>query len=316
MLSRNAAQKLFEPKPITFVQDGNDGLLYSFTMHSVSQKQALDDMPLATTETTRFWRDRRFRHMECLSATFLTHEYSPHAHETFSIGAIESGSQISTINGTREQTGPGNLYLINPGQIHDGAPGGEGYRYRMIYPDMELLQEVIEDVTGRAFHGTPSFPRFLPKDPQMAAAFQIAHQRLEQKSGALEADEGMFSVLAELFRRHGSTIILPVETRERTAVYRVRDYLTDNCEIDIGLEQLAAIAGLSRAHLIRAFRKEFYITPHAYLTDVRIRKARRLLRLGDNPASVALECGFADQAHFTRHFKARTGITPGQFRAA
>ncbi|PZP43337.1 MAG: AraC family transcriptional regulator, partial [Agrobacterium fabrum] len=45
-------------------------------------------MPIAATETTRFWRDRRFGGMECLSATFLTHEYSPHAHDTFSIGAI------------------------------------------------------------------------------------------------------------------------------------------------------------------------------------------------------------------------------------
>jgi hypothetical protein len=172
-------------------------------MHNVSQEQAIDVMPVAATETTRFWRDPRFGGMECLSATFLTHEYSPHAHDTFSIGAIESGSQISTIQGTREQTGPGHLYLINPDEIHDGAPGGGGYRYRMIYPDAALLRDIIEDVTGRAFHGMPSFPRFLPRDPQMAAAFQMAHRRLEAKSGALEADEGKFSVLAALFGRHG-----------------------------------------------------------------------------------------------------------------
>ncbi|MNE60244.1 Arabinose operon regulatory protein [compost metagenome] len=126
----------------------------------------------------------------------------------------------------------------------------------------------------------------------------------------------MFSVLATLFGRHGSAIILPVETRERTAVHAARDYLYDHYETDIGLEELAAIAGLSRAHLIRVFRREFHITPHAYLTDVRIRRARSLLRAGETPAEVAAMCGFADQAHFTRHFKARTGITPGQFRAA
>ncbi|KQO75344.1 AraC family transcriptional regulator [Rhizobium sp. Leaf262] len=285
-------------------------------MHNVSQEQATEYMPLSRVEITRFWRDRRFKGMECMTATFLTHEFSPHAHDTFSIGAIENGSQISTIRGTTERTGPGHLYLIDPGQVHDGAPGGDGYHYRMIYPDIALLSEVIEDVTGRAFHGTPSFPRFLPHDPQMALAFQNAHRRLESGAGALEADEGMFSVLAELFSRHGSAIILPVETREKTAVYTARDYLNDNFDTDVGLEELAVIAGLSRAHLIRAFRREFHITPHAYLTDVRIRRARHLLRMGDSPASVALECGFADQAHFTRHFKSRTGITPGQFRAA
>lgn len=285
-------------------------------MNNVSQEQATEHMPLSRAENTRFWRDRRFKGMECMTATFLTHEFSPHAHDTFSIGAIENGSQISTIRGTTEQTGPGHLYLIDPGQVHDGAPGSNGYHYRMIYPDIALLSEVIEDVTGRAFHGTPSFPRFLPQDPHMARAFQTAHRKLESGAGALEADEGMFSVLAELFSRHGSAIILPVATREKTAVYTARDYLNDNFEMDVGLEELAAIAGLSRAHLIRAFRREFHITPHAYLTDVRIRRARQLLRMGDSPASVALECGFADQAHFTRHFKSRTGITPGQFRVA
>ena len=60
----------------------------------------------------------------------------------------------------------------------------------------------------------------------MAQAFQVAHRRLENGAGALEADEGMFSVLAELFSRHGSAIILPVETREKTAVYQRANILT------------------------------------------------------------------------------------------
>ena len=271
-------------------------------------------MPLANVESARFWRDSRFRDMECLSATFLTHEYAPHAHDTFSIGAIESGSQIATLSGRREETGPGDLYLIDPGVIHDGTPGGEGYRYRMIYPDMKLFIDILEDVTGKAFHATPSFSGWLPRDPQLANAFHAAHRTLEGGAGALESDESMFTVLAAIFARHGSTIVVPVDTQERSAVARAREYLIENFDSDVGLEELAEVAGLSRAHLIRAFRKEYHITPHAFLTDRRVQVARRLLRQGRMPADIALECGFADQAHFTRHFKARTGVTPGQFR--
>lgn len=271
-------------------------------------------MPLAKVESTRFWRDGRFRDMECLSASFVTHEYAPHAHDTFSIGAIESGSQIATLRGRREETGPGDLYLIDPGVVHDGAPGGEGYRYRMIYPDTKLFVDILEDVTGKAFNATPSFAGSLPHDPQLARAFHKAHRTLESGAGALESDEGMFSVLAALFARYGSTIVLPVDTKERSAVARARDYLIENFDSDVGLEELARVAGLSRAHLIRAFRREYHITPHAFLTDRRVIVARRLLREGRMPADVAVECGFADQAHFTRHFKSRTGVTPGQFR--
>jgi AraC-like DNA-binding protein len=284
-------------------------------MENISQEQAADYMPLAETETTRFWRDSRFGGMECLTATFLTHEFAPHAHDTFSIGAIESGGQIATIRGMREASGPGDLYLINPGETHDGAPYEGGYRYRMIYPDLQLLREILEDVTGKPFQGIPAFGRQILRDQALADAFHAAHRTLETGSGALETSQAMFLVLDAMFRRHGSSIIVPADTAEKSAVHRARDYLVENFASDVGLEELAEVAGLSRAHLIRAFRKEFHITPHSFLTDIRIREARKRLRRGGQPAEIALECGFADQAHFTRHFKSRTGLTPGQYRA-
>lgn len=284
-------------------------------MNNVSQRQATEAMPVTASENTRFWRDRRFRNMECMAATFITHEFAPHAHDTFSIGAIEAGCQIAKIRGEREFTGPGAIYLLNPGEIHDGAPGiREGYRYRMIYPEIGLLTDILEDVTGRAFHGTPSFARQLLTDPELAAAFQRAHRLTEEGKDQLAAEEGMFGVLAEMFARYGSIIIAPPKGDDRTGLRRARDFIAENFATDIALEDLVRISGLSRAHLIRAFRKQYYITPHAFQTDMRIRHARRLLRSGGALSDVAVECGFADQAHFTRHFKARTGVTPAVFR--
>lgn len=284
-------------------------------MQTMSQEQATEVMPLSRAERTVFWREPSLMGMECLRATFVTHAFAPHAHDTFSIGAIEQGSQIATIRGAREAAGPGDLYLINPGEFHDGVPGAEGYRYRMIYPDAALFREILEDVTGRTLHPTPAFSRQFLHDAPLASAFHRAHHLLEMRAGALETDESIYSVLAAMFQRHGSLILRPVDTQEATAVARARDYLGEHFRGDVGLAELARVAGLSRAHLIRAFRRAYYITPHAFLTDCRIREARRLLRLGAAPSAVALDCGFADQAHFTRHFKARCGLTPGQFRA-
>lgn len=299
----------------TFVQDAAPIEHYVNRMQTISQEQAIDAMPIEGAERTRFWRDTRFMGMECLTATFITHEFAPHAHETFSIGAIEAGSQISKIKGERSEAGPGYFYLINPDEIHDGHPGGSGYRYRMVYPSAELLVNIIEDVTGRAFRGTPSFSKRVLQAPDLALSFHHAHRMLEVAGSTLEAEEKMFGVLAAMFERHGSSIIAPIETREHSAVHRARDYLTENYAEDVGLEELAKVAGLSRAHLIRAFRKEFHITPHAFLTDKRVRAAKTLLRNGWSAVDAAYQCGFADQAHFSRHFKARTGVTPGAFRA-
>ena len=123
----------------------------------------------------------------------------------------------------------------------------------MIYPGEALFREVLEDVTGRACQTAPAFSRELPFDGELAQAFNEAHRALEEKSGALEAEEGMFRMLATIFARYGSHSITPIDTRERTAISRARDYLIENFASDIGLEEVAEVAGLSRAHLIRAF---------------------------------------------------------------
>jgi AraC-like DNA-binding protein len=68
--------------------------------------------------------------------------------------------------------------------------------------------------------------------------------------------------------------------------------------------------------LIRVFRAEVGLTPHAYVVDVRVRRAQALLKEGASPADAAARVGFADQAHLTRAFKARVGVAPGAYRRA
>lgn len=302
------------------ILDGLDKLFYSLSMKSVSQEEAVRATPPARVERARFWRDRHFHDMECMNATFITHEFSPHSHDTFSIGAIEAGCQVAMVRGERTYTGPGALYLLNPGEIHDGQPGvEEGYRYRMIYPDIAVLTEILEDATGRAVPGTPSFGRQLPIDAPMASAFIKAHALIENGATALESEEGMYSALAAILARHGRGVQTDGLRGIPRGVVRARDYIAAHFTQEISLQEVAAAAGLSRAHLIRAFRKYYFITPHAFQTDLRVRYARQLLRDRHGRADltladVALACGFADQAHLTRHFKARTGITPAKFR--
>jgi transcriptional regulator GlxA family with amidase domain len=81
-------------------------------------------------------------------------------------------------------------------------------------------------------------------------------------------------------------------------------------------EQLAATAGLSTFHFSRLFHRMVGTSPHRYLLDRRLRYARELLTVGQGRtiAEVAAECGFADQAHLTRHFRRAYGVSPGQFQ--
>lgn len=83
----------------------------------------------------------------------------------------------------------------------------------------------------------------------------------------------------------------------------------------ITLREIAGLAQLSVFQLIRAFRRELATTPYRLVLEFRIEYAKHLLTQGASIADAALGAGFADQSHFTRHFKRSTGVTPKKFFA-
>lgn len=96
---------------------------------------------------------------------------------------------------------------------------------------------------------------------------------------------------------------------------KVVAFVTARFQEPIEVADLAAEAGLSVSHLQREFVRHFGITPTNYVREVRIGMARHLLETSDLSISrVALDCGFYDQSHFNRHFKALTGLAPRQYR--
>jgi transcriptional regulator GlxA family with amidase domain len=90
-------------------------------------------------------------------------------------------------------------------------------------------------------------------------------------------------------------------------------HLHDNFAARVRLNDLAALTGRTPFQIIRAFRKELGITPHALLIRIRVERGTALLAQGEPIAGVAAEVGFVDQAHFTRHFKRMHATTPRRF---
>lgn len=271
--------------------------------------------PLAAGETARFFAARRLDGIDCLSATFRTHVYPPHMHETYVIGTIESGREKVSALGMKGHAVPGDLVFVMPQDVHDGAPADGGYSYRMTYPGEAFLRDLAEAVTRRPVTAAPFFRDPVVHDPEGARLFSAAHHALEAGRDGLAGEE-------LLLRAYARTLVLHAGVRPATEgdeagpVRRVRDLIEARHQEDLCLADLAAEAGWSRHHLIRAFRRAVGLTPHAYLIDVRVRRAQDRLRAGIPLATVAAETGFADQAHLTRAFKARIGVPPGAYRRA
>ena len=95
---------------------------------------------------------------------------------------------------------------------------------------------------------------------------------------------------------------------------RVIDYLDNHFDEDLSIDTLAGIACLSPYHFIRTFSNQSGLTPHAWLMQLRARKAKELLGRGLPIADVAAQTGFSDQSHLNRSFKRLLGFTPGQYR--
>ncbi len=205
--------------------------------------------------------------------------------------------------------------MVNPEEVHDGETYGGGYVYRMSYPSVALLTAIAEDLAQRPLHGTPWFPKPLVSDPDLCSVFISAHLLLEAQGDQLEREERLHHAFSQALIRHSEVKPKTSSHREPGPIRRICDFLQAHYADDIDLETLTKLSGLSRHHLIRAFKKEMRQTPHSYLTDLRVRNARRLLAAGAPPSEVSLACGFYDQSHLNRHFKARMGVTPGVFRA-
>jgi AraC family transcriptional regulator len=102
---------------------------------------------------------------------------------------------------------------------------------------------------------------------------------------------------------------------DRRRLDRVLDFIEANLEDHLTIDRMARVACLSRFHFARAFKAAVGRSPHRYLSDRRLARAKALLAAGDRPlADIALGLSFSCQANFTRAFREATGRTPGQYR--
>lgn len=250
-----------------------------------------------------------------LRARFVTQTFSRHFHEGFAVGCIESGAMRFNYRGESVVAARGQVNLVVPGEAHDGhGAGRDGWAYRMFYLAPEALMEA-----ARALVARPNLPHFragVIDDPVLAGCIARTHRLLESPDISLiEKETRLLWLLAHWISRHADERGgWPEYGDEHGAVRRAREILEERFAEDVPLAELARLAGLSPFHLIRVFEKRLGVTPHAYLTQTRVERARQRLAKGERIADIAVDCGFSDQAHLTRLFKRQTGVTPGKYR--
>jgi AraC-like DNA-binding protein len=106
----------------------------------------------------------------------------------------------------------------------------------------------------------------------------------------------------------------PRKTSKSTvSLLRVRDLIDADPAAPLSLSRLASEARASRYQVLRAFAREFGLTPHAYILQQRLALARRLIRAGSALVDAASAAGFCDQSHLTRAFARQFGVSPARY---
>lgn len=268
----------------------------------------------AAGDWTRFWVAEDVG-VELLHAHFTRHRFVAHTHEDYTLGIILEGALGFDHERSPGVAGAGCLSLVNPGELHTGFAAAEGgWRYRNFFLPAPLMRRLAAEIG----HGDrePFFPRTVIDDPDLARALGSLHRLLEDSADSLERESAIVATLTQLIVRHATARAPAALGREPQTVRRLVEMIEDRYADKLSLEQMAAETGLSRFQLLRLFRREVGMTPHAYLLQVRVERAKHRLAAGDAIADVAVDCGFFDQSHLTQRFKRITGVTPGAFAEA
>ncbi|WP_241053298.1 AraC family transcriptional regulator [Achromobacter xylosoxidans] len=252
-------------------------------------------------------------------ARLVEFQFDRHYHVDYHIGLVTQGVQRQTVRGRSILLGPGALALMPPGEIHDGSgvdAHGHAYTLKTFRMAPDLMRGFIAEVSGAApdehFLGT------LIEDAGLAARFMGLHASwmAGAAAGALAHESASLALMAALFARTGT--VAPQEVRGGLSMAHTRtvlDYCQAHLGDKIGLEDLARLCGLSRYQFLRRFALSVGLTPHAWLTRLRLERAcATLARAPASIAQVAAEVGFYDQSHFNRAFRSAYGVPPSAYR--
>jgi AraC-like DNA-binding protein len=235
-----------------------------------------------------------------------------------------------------EKRGPGDSQVKLSPRAHGTVQDAEKRPISYVPADMEVWADLVDvhSVRHLDIHfDVETISRRLGDDldPQRLASAQLlfSDERLLSLAQLIAAECVNPQPLHDLYG-DGLSLALIIDVlkltrvqprkRSKLAAWQLRratEFIEENCLRNIRLEELAAVTGLSQSHFSHAFKASTGVAPHQYQTNTRLERAKHLLLTSEYPlTTIAVETGFADQAHFTRVFRKHLGTTPANWKKA
>jgi AraC-like DNA-binding protein len=218
--------------------------------------------------------------------------------ETYTITRVETGRSSFFTRGKVWSSAAGSLRIQAPGDVvRDLARDGVA-----TYQILAFSPRTVEDANRKV-----SVHSHLAPGDERGAAFHRLHDAIQAGADRLALEVAVAEAVAAF------ATIPEVKCEYLRPVRRAIELLRERLEGDITLDALADHADTDKFHLCRAFRTQVGLPPHAYLTRLRIMRAKELLMAGVRPSDIAPRVGLCDQSQLNRHFRRIVGTTPGAY---
>jgi AraC-like DNA-binding protein len=257
-----------------------------------------------------FYRDASLPFFELKSCSIDALTYKKHAHDEYSLGFIEQGRTNLWYEGKQLDIEQNKFVIIPPQGLHACHPCTyDKWHYAMLYVDANWLEGLAS--TGVLLNGKQP----IVLDPSVADKQNLARllRIFTSTVSPLAKESAMITGLMALLSNAQMALSIEPSAHKRKLLM-MQEYLKAHYLDKITLDDLEKVAGLNKFYLVRLFKKEFNISPHAYQTLLRINYAKKELRINQPLVDVAAKLGFFDQSHFTKAFKGYVGATPEGYR--
>jgi len=251
------------------------------------------------------WRPQVPGIREVFHARLVDYAYPPHCHDTWTVLIVDAGAIRYDLDSRHCGASGQTVALLPPGVVHDGRPadGALGFRKRNLYLEPSFLPDSL---IGAAVDNTNLFDRGL------RTALASLHEALAAGDDPLDG-EARLALVGERITAHLTPAAPARRKPEPPVAHRLRRLLDEHITESVTLDQAATLLDRSVPHLVRSFTQTFGTSPHAYVIGRRIETARSMLLTGSRSADVAAALGFYDQAHFIRHFRRHTSVSPARY---
>jgi AraC-like DNA-binding protein len=234
---------------------------------------------------------------DLLRAHAFARSFDPHLHDTLSVVIMMQGRARMRSALCRGIARAGDVFIVNPYEVH-GGDCEEVAEYQVLYPSSRFVADALRLASGR------DLPRLESGIVAKSTATAALMDSLDAADGAV-VERALQAVLRTCTFARESGV------EDAQAVRIALEIIQDSDPKSLSTDALARYARLHPSHFIRVFHRTTGLAPQAYLRQLRIAEARRLICEGVGLVDAAQSAGFCDQAHLTREFRKVYGVTPG-----